>query len=147
LSTSNAFGGTTVLNRGRTDHGNAAEHRNQTELDLEGVHDSVGVVLCRIVKSLNAENSMGTYASLEGVKTGKILSWGMGQHNKPDRAYIDFGRQRRKSSSRHIGLGLNIEWFKCGELRISETHMSPLVPDVKWAEVNKLTPTLPCMQP
>ena len=67
-----------VPNWGRTDHGNATKHRNQTE--LESSHNSVPVV-CRIVKRLNAEDGMGTYeslgycieelrsANLEGVKT------------------------------------------------------------------------------
>ena len=79
LATSKGFGRNAVPNWGRTDHGNATKHRNQTE--VEGTHDSV-VVVCRIVKRLNAEDGMGTYErlwriciaelkseSLEGVKT------------------------------------------------------------------------------
>jgi hypothetical protein len=32
---------------GRTDHGNAAKHRNQTE--VEGMHDDSVAVLCRVI--------------------------------------------------------------------------------------------------
>lgn len=65
LATSNGFGRSAVSNWGRSDHGNATKHRNQTE--VEGMHDSVAVV-CRAVKRLNAEDSMGTYERL-----GRIL--------------------------------------------------------------------------
>jgi hypothetical protein len=58
LATNNGFGRSTVPNWDRTDHGNATKHCDQTE--LERMHDSVAVV-CRIVKSLNAEDGMGTY--------------------------------------------------------------------------------------
>ena len=53
----------------------------------------------------------------------------MSQHSKPDHAYIEFGRpDGRKSRIYHdIGYGLNIEWLDCGDLHISETHMSLLV--------------------
>jgi hypothetical protein len=55
---------------------------------------------------------------------------GMGQNSKPDRAFIDFGRpDGRKSSSYHVGYRLIIEGLNYEELRICETHMSPLVPD------------------
>ncbi|KAN0118500.1 hypothetical protein V8E52_005230 [Russula decolorans] len=58
LATSNGFGRSAVPNWGRTDHGNATKHRNQTEVE----------VVCRIVKRLNAEDGMGTYERL-----GRIL--------------------------------------------------------------------------
>jgi hypothetical protein len=52
------FGSSAVFNWGRTDHGNATKHRNQTE--VENLHDTVADV-CRIVKKPDAEDSMSTY--------------------------------------------------------------------------------------
>jgi hypothetical protein len=62
LATSNGFGRSTVPNWGGSDHGNATKHRNQTE--VEGTHDTVAVLVCRIVRRLNAEDGMGTYERL-----------------------------------------------------------------------------------
>ena len=63
---------------------------------------------------------------------------------KLDRAYMEFGRPGgRKSGLYHVGHRLNIEWLDCGDVRISETRMSPLVPDAcredgaRWTDVNK----------
>ena len=81
----NGFGRSTVPNWGRTDHGNATKHRNQTE--VEYTHVSVAVV-CRIVNRLDAEDGIRTYETLRilysrvesvdlvGVKTRQILCWG-----------------------------------------------------------------------
>ena len=60
LATNNGFGRSTVPNWDCTDHGNATKHRNQTE--LERMHDSVAVV-CWIVRSLDAEDGLGTYVT------------------------------------------------------------------------------------
>jgi hypothetical protein len=77
LATNNGFGRSTVPNWDRTDHGNATKHHNQTELERK--HDSV-VVVCRIVKSLNAEDGMGTYERIpysraERRKLGRCEDW------------------------------------------------------------------------
>lgn len=79
LATNNGFSRSAVSNRGRTDHGNATKHRNQTE--VEGTHDSMEVV-CRIVKGSTWRTAgaptrgWGRYcvaepksANLEGIKT------------------------------------------------------------------------------
>lgn len=68
----------------------------------------------------------------------------MGRRSKSDHAYIDSGRPdavwsskiyigvvdgRKSSFYYHVGYRSNIEWLNYEELRICETHMSPVVPD------------------
>ena len=72
LATSKVFGSSAIPNWGRTDHGNAAKHRNQTE--VEGMHDSVAVV-CRIVKKRNGEDG-GTYERLRMTVDLKSVNFG-----------------------------------------------------------------------
>jgi hypothetical protein len=52
---------------GGADHGNATEHREQSE--VEGTHDSMAV--CRIVRRLNAKNRTGYLREVEKRELGR----------------------------------------------------------------------------
>ncbi|KAI0270849.1 hypothetical protein BGY98DRAFT_1179713 [Russula aff. rugulosa BPL654] len=84
------FGGRTVPNWGRTDHGNATEHRNQIE--VECTHNSVTsvAVVCRVVNRLNAEDSTGTYEWLGRILYSKIEKRKLGRFRKTRRKKIKF---------------------------------------------------------